>query len=1172
MGCVMNSARYLFSTLAAISRICPVVTARTQLALRQIMSFRTKRRRIGVIVSLGCMAWLSGLVLAQSSEPMVHPVGGAAPQPVAMGRAKLIAHVTPDQKLRLVLGLQPPHPAEEEQFVHDLQDRNSPDFHHFLTAEEWNTKFAPSAGDEQAVVNWAESAGLTVTHHFLNRLVVDLEAPVATIEKAFNVTINRYALGTRTFFANDRDPSIPGELGSIIHSVGGLSDYEQFKAANNFGLKQQFPMYSSGPVKSAGPSGGVSGDRSKLPVAAMQAGRGEPALLPSTSGAYDPTDLYSSYAYDTNALYHLGHCCNPLGNAGVTPPETSIAVATVGINDPNDFVGFHNQYPYLAYHYQIYFVDGTPTTTDGEGTLDFEWATAMSNSFGAEADTSMVYLYEGANNASSTWTDIFNQILSDGNARVFTNSHYCSEVGCNDQGTMDTQHSIFNAMLGQGWTLIAISGDGGATADCATTVVGWPGNDPDMLTVGGTTLDLSFAGIRPIHETGWTGGTSAGSCRSNDGGGGGGCSTKFAAPGYQQANPACGVNSRSVPDVALNSNWVNTPQNAFVGGKLVPTGGTSIAAPEMAGFFAQENAYLLYIGAGIGNNCHGSSPCAPLGQPNPAIYYEGFNAPYAAHYPFYDTQDGCNSNDVTAAGGLTFYCAGAGYDLVTGWGSVNMLHLAWLFNTWAAADFGPPSIKFSGPLVNHWYNADQGVFWLATDTSGNGAPPIGVAGFTGLWDTDPGNIYSDPIPGCCDSYYQGPQVTTTNLGSTFVSAAGQGCHTVHVRAWDDTGLESADSIYGPVCYDTIAPVTTASLAGVKSGTIYVSSVKDTLSATDFSPGSGVASTVYQINSGAVTTYTGPFTISANGNYTVSFHSTDIATNVESTHTMSLTIARWLPETSGTGFVLREISCVSSSKCEVVGGGGVIRGTTNGGSTWTAQASGTTNQLNAISCQGAFCVAVGNGGTIGVTTNSGGTWNTKPSGTTQNLNGISCASSSFCVAAGNGGTILATTNGGNSWSKKTSGTANNLTGVSCSTTSNCKAVGAGGTIRGTTNGGGTWTGQTSGTTNGLLGVYCRTGTNFCAAVGSGGTILVTTNGGTNWSKKSSGTSNGLNGVSCSSTSVCRAVGNNGTVLSTTNGGGSWSAQPSGITKALFGVNTQSITLAYAVGASGTILKQ
>ena len=44
----------------------------------------------------------------------------------------------------------------------------------------------------------------------------------------------------------------------------------------------------------------------------------------------------------------------------------------------------------------------------------------------------------------------------------------------------------------------------------------------------------------------------------------------------------------------------------FFNGSLYPTGGTSIASPEMAGFYAQANAYLLYVGSIVGNTC-GSS-------------------------------------------------------------------------------------------------------------------------------------------------------------------------------------------------------------------------------------------------------------------------------------------------------------------------------------------------------------------------------------------------------------------------------------------------------------------------------------------------------------------------------------------------------------------------------------
>ncbi len=838
------------------------------------------KRQISKVAVLLCVlsAAMTACLAAQSPEATIHPTGGLPPWPVG-DKAQLVEHVDPNQKLRLVLGLEPSRPDEEQQLIHDLQDRNSPRFHHFLTAAEWNERFAPSAANEQAVLAWAANQGLTITHRFPNRLVVDVEGPVAAIEKAVNVSINRYAMGEKTFFSNDRAPSIPASLGGILHSVIGLNDYQVLKSANHFSVEPQGEpenvMYSAGSNVSAGPSGQANGDATKLP-----------ANLSAVNGAYTPANIYSSYGYDTIALNHLGHCCNPLSNANVTPPESSIAIATFGYNNGSDIAGFQTTYPYLAYHYQMYYVDGTPTDFDGEGTLDLEWATAMANSFGAYQNTAMIYLYEGATNQSSTWTDIFNQILSDGYARVFENSHYCDENNCNDTGTMDTQHEIFGAMVAQGWTLIAISGDHGSTSDCQTVSVAWPGDDPYMLTVGGTKLRLKEGTPLDPTEVAWTGGTASGSCSTNnDGGSGGGCSKVFAAPDYQQQNPACGASSRSVPDLALNAD-PNTSQTVYVQGLSKDVGGTSIAGPEMAGFFAQENAYLLYIGAVMGADCNGLTPCAPLGQPNQVIYDEGFNA-FAPHYPFYDITMGCNSNDVTIANELSAYCAATGYDLVTGWGSVNMLQLAWLFNTAIADDFGPPTITFQGPTIGQWYNSDQGVFWLAKDTSATGLPPNGLAGFTGKWDVDPGDVYRDFTESCCDSYQSGPQVTTTDLGDTFVSAAGQGCHTVHVRAWDNAGLASPDNTYGPVCYDTVPPVTAAKLSGTIVNGVYTGPVIVALSATDAT--SGVRGTVYQIGSGVLFRYTAPFTVSGTGSYTISFYSTDNAGNQEAVKTISFGI-------------------------------------------------------------------------------------------------------------------------------------------------------------------------------------------------------------------------------------------------------------------------------------------
>jgi len=149
------------------------------------------------------------------------------PQAVQNGTAQRVDHYDPNQMLRLTLGLQPPHVAEERQFLQDLGTKGKPGFHQFPSSEEWTKRFDPSVDDEQAVVDWLTAQGLTVTRRYPNRLLVDAEGTVGLIEKAFQVTVNTYRFGPRTFFSNDRDPKIPANLINIIHSIAGL---------NNFGM------------------------------------------------------------------------------------------------------------------------------------------------------------------------------------------------------------------------------------------------------------------------------------------------------------------------------------------------------------------------------------------------------------------------------------------------------------------------------------------------------------------------------------------------------------------------------------------------------------------------------------------------------------------------------------------------------------------------------------------------------------------------------------------------------------------------------------------------------------------------------------------------------------------------------------------------------------------------
>ncbi len=196
-----------------------------------------------------------------------------------------------------------------------------------------------------------------------------------------------------------------------------------------------------------------------------------------------------------------------------------------------------------------------------------------------------------------------------------------------------------------------------------------------------------------------------------------------------------------------------------------------------------------------------------------------------------------------------------------------------------------------------------------------------------------------------------------------------------------------------------------------------------------------------------------------------------------------------------------MSCASASRCEVVGQGGTILATSDGGTTWTEQTSPVNQDLESASCVSASqCWAVGTGGTILVTTNGGTNWTAQTDPNNQNLFGVDFVGTTVGWAVGQNGTILHTTNGGTSWTVQTDPTTNNLDGISCISSSTCWAVGNNGTILTTTNAGTTWTAQSSGTNQQIDAVSAVDANHVMVGDNPGGGVngvLVSQNGGRTW---------------------------------------------------------------------------
>ncbi|HEX4005347.1 MAG TPA: protease pro-enzyme activation domain-containing protein [Acidobacteriaceae bacterium] len=900
-------------------------------------------KAIGFLLALTACIATAPVVRAQTATPgqitlpaaSTRPLNVQTPSQVLEGTALQVSHYNPEQKLRLALAIQPPHMAEEEQFIRDLTTKGSPGFHQFLTQDEWNARFGPSVEDEQAVVDWAESQGLTVTHRYPNRLLVDVEGTSGTIEKAFNVTINNYQVGEEVDFSNDRDPVIPGHLAGILHAVLGLNNIER---AYRVGTKKptiKGADYVAGPAVSGSENSHHDGDATKAPASLAASGKNDgSASSPNPSDSYpldyksgtyaaDPDNIQSSEGYDFNALQRLSHCCNETGNPGSSPPESSIALVGYGGFNTSDTSAFFRNYG-MAWDINGYCIGGSPCpAVDGEAPLDVEYAGAMSNNYGAYQNTAHIFEYEMTNNLYTTYADTFNQIVTDNLAKVVSTSYGWEEnVGFSGTQATGTMHPIFNNMVGTGWTLIAASGDSGASTGCGdATAVNYPASDPDFIAAGGTQLQLDVNG-NYVSETGWQGEFGSGACGSNHGGSTGGRSVLFGAPSWQsslvspyyewigsQEYIVTGNTNRLVPDISLTANPDVMGEWYYSGGGWGDEGGTSIVAPELAGFFAQENSYLDFVGNKCGT---GSSACSPIGQASP-LFYLDFTL-YAPHNPFYDMTSGCNDNDVTTADGLVYYCAGTGYDLVTGLGSANMLQLAWGINWWVIAAAGVPSVTFTaGPSPNAWYNSDQYVAWSVTD-SGGSLPAPGVAGFTQGWDSIPSDPTSEPHGGDGNSFYSGPQYSFgTNGCLSFAGGygcaggSGQGCHTVHVQGWDNQGRTTTNS-YGPVCYDSVAPTITVSNSPTEPGSGWWNqSVVVTLSPNDSggNNASGIYRTYYAFDSGACypgnlggcNIYNGALTSSATGIHYMYYFTEDYAGNFSNEYYEYIDIDEGLPTTT-----------------------------------------------------------------------------------------------------------------------------------------------------------------------------------------------------------------------------------------------------------------------------------
>ncbi|MCW3071605.1 MAG: hypothetical protein JWO44_1495 [Bacteroidetes bacterium] len=284
---------------------------------------------------------------------------------------------------------------------------------------------------------------------------------------------------------------------------------------------------------------------------------------------------------------------------------------------------------------------------------------------------------------------------------------------------------------------------------------------------------------------------------------------------------------------------------------------------------------------------------------------------------------------------------------------------------------------------------------------------------------------------------------------------------------------------------------------------------------------------------------------------------------------------WTAQASGTSNILLGVSAPSEDTCYACGTNGTILRTVNGGISWSAQSTGTTENIaiiNFINNNKGF--AVGDNGTVLKTTNAGLTW-TSLSVTTSTLRFVYFYDNSLGFIAGVNGLIKRTSDGGATWTTSSTGTTQQLNSIYFTSATTGYASGFGGTILKTTDGGLNWTLLTSGTTT-PLGIIQFTAPMNGIVIGDSDLIRQSSNAGVSWSATSNPSSgNVLTGMDFFNSLEGFIVGGNigantGIIMKSNNGGNTWTSYTPGSSR-LTRVDFVNANTAYAVGLDGTILK-
>lgn len=633
-----------------------------------------------------------------------------------------VADAQPVTRILLVLQRSAEQEAALQQLMEGQQSKNSPNYHAWLTPEQFGEQYGPADADVQAVTDWLTSHGFQNIKVAKGKTVVEFSGNAGQVRNAFGTEIHKFNVNGEEHFANVSDPQIPAALAPVVRGIRSLHNFRPQAQVRQLG---SFRRMENGEIR---------------PLFTYTDSNGQ-------FFGVGPADFATIYSV-------------PPAKTGLGTSIAIVGQSNINLQDVTDFRAMFGLPAYTAGQLNVILNGPDPGTgavngdfgDESESDLDVEWAGAVApaatidfvttqmttTDFTAGIDGSAIYIVE--NNV----------------APILSESYGACEAGLGSGGDA-FYNSLWQQAAAQGITVVISAGDNGsaacdpaaASSDAAVNGLAINGiaSTPFNIAMGGTDFDDStnqstfwnttntsttppiLASAKGyIPEKTWndscaSAGTTTGCTATIINGnssigidlvaGSGGQSSIYSKPSYQTGFLT--DSTRDIPDVSLFS----SDSGALTGGSksfyivcqsdqdptggsgcsltttagsanhdFLAVGGTSAATPTFAAIMALVNQqtgqrqgvanYVLYSLAQTATNVCNSSTAT---LPNGCVFYDvikGNNSvACVGGSPNCSNQtSGQFGIMATTNGGSTpAFNAGTGYDLATGLGTVNVTNL-----------------------------------------------------------------------------------------------------------------------------------------------------------------------------------------------------------------------------------------------------------------------------------------------------------------------------------------------------------------------------------------------------------------------------------------------------------------------------------------------------------------